>query len=117
MDSPFVNELCLTLQLGTLPESSTLVSNNPEARAKQASAQRQHAKAQSSWIPSSEPVWLTAEVYSEKIQPLLAGVSSSAIASRIGVSRWYAGRIREGYRPHPRHWQGLAELVDIGAGA
>jgi hypothetical protein len=29
------------------------------------------------------------------------------------VSRWYAGRIREGYRPHPRHWQKLAELAGI----
>ena len=23
----------------------------------------------------------------------------------------YADRIRPGYRPHPRHWQALAELV------
>jgi len=44
---------------------------------------------------------------------LLAGVSNSAIRARIGVSRWYAGRIRGGYRPHPRHWQALAELVEI----
>jgi len=28
-------------------------------------------------------------------------------------SRWYAGRIREGYRPHPRHWPALAELVGV----
>jgi hypothetical protein len=35
------------------------------------------------------------------------------IASRIGVSRWYAGRIREDYRPHPRHWQALAQLVGV----
>jgi len=36
----------------------------------------------------------------------LARMSNSAIASRIGVSRWCAGRIRLGYRPHPRHWLG-----------
>ena len=60
-----------------------------------------------------QPDWLTVEVYSEKIQPLLIGISSSVIASVIGVSRWYAGRIREGYRAHPRHWQALAELVGI----
>ena len=47
-------------------------------------------------------------------QPLLARMSSLAIASRIGVSRWYAGKIRQGYRPHPRHWQALAALVDVG---
>ena len=90
-----------------------LVSNTPEARVKQANAQRQHARARSSWSVSSQPAWLTAEIYSEKIQPLLARFSTSAIRSRIGVSRWYAGRIRQGYRPHPRHWQALAELVKV----
>jgi len=34
--------------------------------------------------------------------------STSAILSSIGVSRWYASRIRQGYRPHPRHRQSLA---------
>jgi hypothetical protein len=52
-------------------------------------------------------------VFSEKIQPALAKASASAIAKTIGVFRWYAGRIREGYRPHPRHWLTLAELVGI----
>jgi hypothetical protein len=46
-----------------------------------------------------------------KIQPLLSRTSTSVIAKRIGVSRWYAGTLRRGYRPHPRHWQALAELV------
>jgi hypothetical protein len=36
---------------------------------------------------------------------------TSAIQSRIGVSRWNAGRIREGYRPDPRHWKALVELT------
>jgi len=57
--------------------------------------------------------WLTGKLYSEKIQALLAHASVSAIARRIGVSRWYAPRIREGYRPHPRHWLALAELVHV----
>jgi hypothetical protein len=60
-----------------------------------------------------QPEWLTERVFSEKIQPALAKASASAIAKRIGVSRWYAGRIREGYRPHPRHWEALVELVKI----
>jgi hypothetical protein len=38
---------------------------------------------------------------------------ASAIARTISVSRWYAGRIREGYRPHPRLWQALAGLVGV----
>jgi hypothetical protein len=74
------------------------------------------AKACWSWTASSQPAWSTEDVYSLKIQPLLAGVSTSAIASKIGVSRWYAGRIRQGYRPHPRHWQALAELVGVSFG-
>jgi hypothetical protein len=49
----------------------------------------------------------------QQIPPLLAKIPTSAIRSRIGVSRWYAGRIREGYRPHPRHWLALAELAGV----
>ena len=45
---------------------------------------------------------LSDKFYSERVQPLLAAMSASAIARRISVSRCYAGRIREGYRPHPR---------------
>jgi hypothetical protein len=88
-------------------------AHTPEALTKEAETQRRHAKARSSWLPSSQPAWLTPELYSEKIQPRLAQMSSSAIASCIEVSRWYAGRIREGYRPHPRHWLVLAQLVGI----
>ena len=31
----------------------------------------------------------------------------------LGLSRWYAGLIRQCYRPHPRHWQAPAQLVGI----
>jgi hypothetical protein len=90
-----------------------MVAHTPEARAKRPTSQRKQAKACWSWDPSSQPTWLTEDVYSSKIQPLLAGISTSVIASKIAVSRWYAGRIRKGYQPHPRHWQALAELVGI----
>jgi hypothetical protein len=40
-------------------------------------------------------------------------MAASTIARHISVSRWYAGRLREGYRPHPRHWKALSELVGI----
>jgi CRISPR-associated protein Cas1 len=90
-----------------------LASRAPEARAKQSVTQREHSRARSSWKVSSQPAWLTAEVYSKKIQPRLEAMSSSSIATLIGVSRWYAGRVRRGYRPHPRHWQVLAHLVGI----
>jgi hypothetical protein len=90
-----------------------IAGHSPEALAKEGKTQRRHAIARSSWAGSSQPSWLTSEIYSEKIQPLLAGVSTSAISSQIGVSRWYAGKIRQGYRPHPRHWQAIAQLVGV----
>jgi CRISPR-associated endonuclease Cas1 len=86
-------------------------SQGPEARAKHRASRRRHAEACSAWDASTQPAWLTAEIYTQKIQPLLAKLSTSVIGSRIGVSRGYAGRIRDGYRPHPRHWLALAELV------
>jgi CRISPR-associated endonuclease Cas1 len=88
-----------------------IVGHTPEAIAKEGKSQRQHAKARSLWAVSGQNSRLTPEMYTEKIQPLLARVSTSAIASRIGVSRWYASKVRQGYRPHPRHWQVLAKLA------
>jgi CRISPR-associated endonuclease Cas1 len=89
------------------------LSLSPEARTKHRATRLRHAQACSAWDPSTQPAWLTAEIYTQKIQPLLATLSTSAIGSRIGVSRGYAGRIRDGYRPHPRHWQALALLIGI----
>ena len=93
-----------------------VAARRPEARAKHVASRRRHAQACSEWEASTKPAWLTSEVFAQQIQPMLAGVSTSAIRSQIGVSRWYAGRIREGYRPHPRHWLALAELVGVSEG-
>jgi hypothetical protein len=54
-------------------------------------------QARAAWNPAKQPSWLTEKVFSEKIQPALEQASATASAKRIGVSRWYAGRIREGY--------------------
>jgi hypothetical protein len=89
-------------------------AHSPEAQLKRANTQRKNALAQHAWKPSENPSWLTDKFYSAKVQPLLAAMSASAIARRISVSRWYAGRIREGrHRAHPRHWRALAELVCV----
>jgi hypothetical protein len=89
-------------------------AQSPEAQLKRANTQRKNALAQHAWKPSENPSWLTDKFYSAKVQPLLAAMSASAIARRISVSRWYAGRIREGrHRAHPRHWRALAELVCV----
>ena len=100
-----------TQRLAEAARLGRLAARSPEARAKHVAARTQHAQACSAWDALSQPAWLTAKFYSQKIQPLLATMSSSTIASRIGVSRWYAGRIRKGYRPHPRHWHALSELL------
>ena len=102
-----------TKRLAEAARRGRVAARNPGARAKQGATRRRHADACSTWHPASQPAWLTDEFYSEKVQPLLATMSSSAIASRIAVSRGYAGRIREGYRPHPRHWLTLAELARV----
>ena len=90
-----------------------LTANGPEAQAKRATKARTNALAQHSWKESDQPAWLTPELFVAKIQPLLSGVSMSAIRSILGVSKWYASKIRQGYRPHPRHWHALAELVGV----
>jgi hypothetical protein len=81
-------------------------ANSPEAQLKRANTQRQNALAQHAWKPSDQPTWLTELFYAAKSQTLLASLSASTIARQISVSRWYVGRIREGYRPSPRHWRG-----------
>jgi CRISPR-associated endonuclease Cas1 len=88
-------------------------ANGPQAQLKRASTARKNALAQHSWKRSDQPAWLTPELFSQKIQPLLANIATSIIRSSIGVSRWYASRIRQGYSPHLRHWEPLARLVAI----
>ena len=102
-----------TARLSDAARLGRLAAQAPDALAKQADSQRRHSRARSSWDNTSQPAWLTPELFSQKIQPLLSNVSTSVIRSTIGVSRWYASRIRQGYCPHPRHWQILAELAGV----
>src|SRR5208337_797653 len=104
-----------TQRLNEAARVGRIAGHTPEALAKESESQRRHATARSAWTAASQPAWLTDQMYSEKIQPLLGEISSSTIALRLGVSRWYAGRIRQGYRPHPRHWLALARLVGVSA--
>jgi CRISPR-associated endonuclease Cas1 len=90
-------------------------ANSRDAQLKRANTQRKNALAQHAWKSSDQPAWLTDTFYSEKVQPVITSMSASVIALQISVSRWYAGRIREGYRPHPRHWKALAELAGVSA--
>jgi CRISPR-associated endonuclease Cas1 len=106
-----------TERLVEVARAGRVAGHTPEAIAKEAATHRRHGQERAAWNPAKQPSWLTEQVFSEKIQPALAQASATSIAKRIGVSRWYAGRIREGYRPHPRHWQALAQLVGVSPNA
>jgi len=91
-----------------------VAGHSPEARARQAEKQRQHAAELKAWNQSDKPAWLTKEVYREKIQPRLACITVPAIASALGISQPYAAEIRaDRCLPHPRHWRPLARLVGV----
>jgi CRISPR-associated endonuclease Cas1 len=78
----------------------------------------EHAVANTWWEPKNLPSWLTEECYVQRIQPLLRGRKVREIAETMQVSQPYAAFIRSGRRrPHPRHWQALAELVSVSANA
>lgn len=89
-----------------------IASKSPESRARLAATQRHQALAWRRWNPSSQPEWLTEELYNDKIKPALLRSSISQIAGALGVSIPYAANIRLGRRqPHPRHWLVLAHLA------
>jgi hypothetical protein len=104
-----------TRRLVEVARLGRIAGHTSETIAKEAATHRKHAQARAAWNPAKQPAWLTELVFSEKIQPALAQASATAIAKKIGVSRWYAGRIREGYCPHPRHWEALAQLAGVSA--
>jgi CRISPR-associated endonuclease Cas1 len=102
-----------TERLRRVAHAGRIASHTPEAQRKQGNTQRRHRQAEASWSPGSQPDWLTEEFFAKEVQPKLAAASTSLIVSQLGVSAGYAGQIRKGYRPHPRHWLALAELARI----
>jgi CRISPR-associated endonuclease Cas1 len=99
-------------RFGDVARLGRIASHTDEAEICRAKTRRRHAAALKRWDPTALPDWLTEEVYREKIQPALAGITVPAIANALGISEPYATNIRKGKRvPHPRHWQILAKLV------
>jgi hypothetical protein len=83
-----------------------------KAKARVSKALSEHAVAISWWSPASQPGWLTEVFYLREIAPKLKGTKIREIAAALQISQPYAAEIRKGRRrPHPRHWQRLAELV------
>ena len=104
-----------TRRIGDVAKIGRMAARRPEARAKLSQSARLHAVARYSWDASKQPPWLTREFFLQRIRPLLPEVSASKIRSTLTVSHFYANRIRKGYIPHPRHWEGLAGLLGIRA--
>jgi hypothetical protein len=91
-----------------------LAAQSHEAQARRQAARRRNLVAERAWKPSDQPDWLTEQAYVQRIQPRLAAISASKLASALGVSTPYAVDVRAGrYRPHPRHWLALASLVGV----
>jgi CRISPR-associated endonuclease Cas1 len=91
-----------------------VVAQRPKSQRKRAKTQQRHRAAQKAWSASPKAAWLSEDTYLAEIQPRLAGVTIFALASTLEVSEPYAADIRAGRRrPHPRHWEALAELVGL----
>ncbi len=89
-------------------------AKSPASRRKRSKTQRRHEAAKRHWRSSPKPDWPDENTYVGQVQPRLAGITISSLASTLGVSESYAADIRAGrHRPHPRHWIALAKLVDI----
>ena len=94
-----------------------IATHAPKGEARRAATMRRQETAKRAWRPSDLPEWLTGEFYREKIQPRLAGITVSSIASVLSISEPYATNIRSGKRtPHPRHWERLAQRVGLSPG-
>ena len=59
-----------------------LAARTPAALTKQADSQRRHANARSSWDKSSQPAWLTSEVFSPRFRSVDARKHSHALPWR-----------------------------------
>jgi len=93
-----------------------VAAQSVQAQERRKETKRRHDLARRNWSPSGQAVCLNEEAYTKRILPALGSATLSQIASAIGVSIPYASDIRRGRRrPHPRHWQALAELVDVSA--
>jgi len=97
-----------------LAKAGRAAAQNTESRRKHSATQRRHEAAKRAWVSSPKRNWPTEDTYVRQIQPGLTAVTISSLASTLGVSESYAADIRAGrHRPHPRHWQALAELVGV----
>jgi CRISPR-associated endonuclease Cas1 len=104
-------------KLTELAKIGRVAAQSPGAQKRRSETQRLHEAAKRDWVSSPKSGWPDEQAYTREIQPRLAAVTISTLASTLGVSESYAADMRASRRrPHPRHWQTLAQLVGISAG-
>src|SRR5215469_12641108 len=97
-----------------LAETGRVAAQMPESRLKCSKSQRQHEAAKRAWRSKPPFAWPDEKAYLTEIQPRLPSVTISVLSSALGVCESYAADIRGGRRrPHQRHWQALAGLVNV----
>lgn len=103
-----------TERITAVAPAGWVATQSARAQALRAESMRRQRALSAAWDAGSHPKWLTEEVYRERVQPLLRGISTSRVSTTLGVTWAHASNIRRGERlPHPRHWPKLAELVGI----
>jgi hypothetical protein len=101
-----------TEALVTAAKKGRLAAQSSEAQASRAANRKRNAAAQRAWRQVDQPAWLNEEIYRQKIQPRLSGITIPVLMSALDVSKPYATDIRAGRRvPHPRHWPNLGRLT------
>jgi CRISPR-associated protein Cas1 len=97
-----------------LAKAGRVIAQAPRSQLKRSESQRRHEAAKRAWRSTPNRVaWPDEKTYMSEIQPRLSSVTISALSSALGVCESYAADIRAGRRrPHPRHWQKLADLPD-----
>lgn len=102
------------MKLIELAKLGRAASMSPESRKKRADTMNRHAAGKKAWRSAQNPTGPDEKAFVTQIQPQLASVTISFIASSLGVTEGYAADIRAGRRrPHPRHWQKLAGLAGV----
>ena len=97
-----------------LAKRGRVVAQSQKSQAKRSVSQTRHEAAKRAWRSMPQPTWPDEKTYANEIQPKLSKVTIAKIALTLGISEPYAAMIRSGeYRPHPRHWQSLAELAKL----
>jgi CRISPR-associated endonuclease Cas1 len=90
-----------------------VLAHSPKAQRSRIETKRRHDTERKAWVQSGAKT-LREEIYMTRIKPRLLELTNVHIARELEISLVYAADIRRGKRrPHPRHWQALAKLLDF----